>query len=86
MKFYKDKKIYDCYFWNKITDNYLTCIYYDVDSIIFYKNGFFHNNKNAAYIRFDGYKGFYLNNKCYGNENDFTKKSWRRFVKLQIFK
>jgi hypothetical protein len=43
------------------------------------------NNKNAAIIYCSSYKEFSLNDKKYGNENTFTKQSWRRFVKLQAF-
>lgn len=52
----------------------------------FYKNGKQHNNKNASYIKYKKYKEFWLNGEFYGNKNNFTKKSWRRFVKMEIFK
>ncbi len=52
---------------------------------MFYKNGMFHNAKNASNIILNRQKSFWLNNKYYGNENTFTKQSWRRFVKLQAF-
>ena len=82
MKFYKDK--FGDYFWRKIRDNNYTAIYYDY-YVSFLKNGNYHNEKNAT--NYDGikFKEFYLNNKCYGNHNDFTKKSWRKFVKLKVF-
>ena len=80
MKFYRDKD--NVYYWTKIFDNKLDSIYYNYCSC-FYKNGRPHNSKNAAYKDNDGYKAFYLNDKCYGYNDDFTKKSWRRFVKLQ---
>ncbi len=83
MKFYKDKK--KLFNFNKIKDNKLDAIIYFSKSIWFYKNGEEHNSKNATYIRRDGYKEFYLNNKYYGDNNKFTKFSWRRFVKLQAF-
>ena len=54
---------------------------------MFYKNGKFNNSKNASYIGpLPGNKEFFLNGTIYGNGNDFTKKSWRRFVKIQVFK
>ena len=60
MKFYKDKKIYDCYFWNKIINNKLTCIYSNCNYIIFYKNGKKHNIKNCALFESNNkYKQFF---------------------------
>ncbi len=81
MKFYKDK--YGLFYWYKILYRKLTAIYYN-DKIVFYKNGKFNNNKNVAYID-DRIKSFCLDGKVYGTENDFNKKSWRKFVKLQAF-
>jgi frataxin-like iron-binding protein CyaY len=72
----------------KIINNKLTAIYsfnHKAYHIQFYKNGERHNSKNAAYIDYNGYKEFWLNSKKYGYEYDFTKQSWRRFVKLQFF-
>jgi hypothetical protein len=79
MKFYKFKSLI------KIRKLYLTAIHCDFYAITFYKNGMYHNPKNAAYIAFDGYKQFILNDKPYGDQANFTKFSWRRFVKLQAF-
>ncbi len=84
MKFYKDKHKNDYYYHDNIKDNYISCIYYDGSHFIFFKNGIRHNSKNVAYIGL-GYKTFYLNDNLYGNQHDFTKESWRRFVKLQVF-
>jgi hypothetical protein len=83
MKFYNDNKGY--FGWNKIAINKLTAIYCN-NSIYFFKNGEKHNAKNAAYIRHSGYNSFYLNGKLYGFKYNFTKNSWRRFVKMEIFK
>ena len=78
-------KFYIKYKSSKIRSDKLTCIYTEYNAIWIFKNGKGHNYKNAAYI--DGiYKQFFLNGKCYGTQNDFTKQSWRRFVKLQLFK
>ena len=83
MKFYKDARFY--YYIDKIVLKKLNCIYTShVSQIIFYKNGLRHNDKNIAY-NYNGYKEFYLNGKYYGNNVNFTKKSWRKFVKLQAF-
>jgi hypothetical protein len=79
MKFYKSKNLY------KIRKLSLTAIYDNFYYVQFFKNGKNDNAKNAAYIDDSGYKEFYLNGKLYGDEDDFTKESWRRFVKLQAF-
>jgi hypothetical protein len=88
MKFYIDKENND--YWNKTKYNKLNMIYCYFISINycfveFYKNGSLYNHKNAAFVKADGYKSFCLNGKYYGNENDFTKKSWRKFTKMQVF-
>jgi hypothetical protein len=84
MKFYIEYS--SSYYWKKICNNELSCIYLDYDyHIRFYKNGKIHNNKNAAYTNPNNYKSFYLNGKFYGNKYNFTKKSWRKFVKMQTF-
>ena len=90
MKFYKYKD--DCNYWNKIKKYELTAIYYQPNRSIyvqFFKNGKLHNAKNASYVTYHGMKAFNLNGNFYGNfygkKNDFTKESWRRFVKLQAF-
>lgn len=73
-------------FFYKIKDNNLTAIYQNSNfEFHFYKNSKFHNSKNAAYINNDGYKEFWLNNKRYGYQKDFTKSSWRKFIKMQVF-
>ena len=85
MKFYRDMNNYDDY-WNKIRNNKLNAILLDYyNAVLFYKNGKENNTKNASYIAKSGYKQFCLNDKDYGTNNDFTKESWRRFVKLQAF-
>jgi hypothetical protein len=82
MKFYRDS-----YFsWNKVTSNKLNCICQNLLKFIyFFKNGKLSNTKNAAHIAEYGYKEFWLNDKIYGYENDFTKQSWRKVIKLQVF-
>ena len=73
-------------FWAKIFYGKKTCIYQiKFEAIAFYKNGLYHNTKNASYIKYDGTKIFYLNYQYYGKEYKFTKQSWRRFCKLQTF-
>jgi hypothetical protein len=83
MKFYRDKHNNANYYWNKIIKYKLTAIYQDF-FILFFKNGKRHNTKNAAYY-FIIEKNFWLNDKRYGFETKFTKKSWRKFAKLQCF-
>ena len=80
MKFYKYSRNINAYY---ITLNELTCIYNTNFLTLFYYNGNYHNHKNMAYIGVK--KEFYLNGICYGNENKFTKSSWRKFAKLQAF-
>jgi hypothetical protein len=84
MKFYKDTINRHYSYWRRIYNRKLTAIHSD-ESVRFIKNGRYSNSKNAAYIKYNGFKEFSLNGKLYGDENDFTKESWRRFVKLQSF-
>jgi hypothetical protein len=83
MKFYRET--YRTNYLDLIIKNKLNAIYYHIFSVRFFKNGRIYNYKNAAVNWDDGYAEFYLNSKCYGNNTYFTKKSWRRFVKLQAF-
>ena len=84
MKFYRDK--YNWNFLNKIEHSELTSLHQSYSYIIqFFKNGKLHNYKNASYI-FSDYIEFHLNGTFYGDQDDFTKQSWRKFVKMQIFK
>jgi len=84
MKFYKDKKN-SLYYLDKIEVYDLTAICIDfIFNINFYKNGKIHNTKNAAYIH-NEYKDYYLDGKCYGDDDSFNKQSWCKFVKLKAF-
>ena len=83
MKFYIRKS--QKYYLKIIRDKKLTAIYSDDIAVDFYKNGKFNNYKNAAYIDNNGYKSFYLNGNKYGDYYNFTKQSWRKFTKLQVF-
>ena len=95
MKFYIDNNDNDNLFFAKIIKDKLTAIYTNIYikkknkkkifEIEFYKNGKKSNSKNAAYNDSYGYKAFCLNGKLYGDESDFIKESWRRFIKLQAF-
>ena len=50
-----------------------------------YKNGELHREDGPA-IEWDaGAKNWYLNNKEYGVNDDFTNKSWKKFIKTLIF-
>jgi hypothetical protein len=84
MKFYKDNDYYNNY-WLLILDKKLNAIYNSLHYVVFFKNGKYNNTKNAAYIRYSGSKDFCLNAKYYGTEYEFTKQSWRRLVKMQVF-
>ncbi len=83
MKFYKDKVNF--YYLRKIRLHKLTSIYIDNIGVDFFKNGKRHNTKNACFVKDNIIKSFDLNGKYYGYHNEFTKQSWRRFVKLQAF-
>jgi hypothetical protein len=84
MKFYKDREGY--YYLEKIEDSKLNAICIDSTNIVrFLKNGKRHNDRNYSYIEPNRFKVFYLNGKMYGFTEDFTKQTWRRFVKLQAF-
>ena len=84
MKFYRDKNYYHTYSL-LISDKKISAIYNSPYYVGFFKNGKYNNTKNAAYIRCSGSKDFCLNDEYYGDLNDFTKKSWRRLVKMQVF-
>ncbi len=85
MKFYVDVNDYDDY-WSKIRVNKLTAIYLNYWAIRFYKNGMRHNIKKAAVYYSDGFECFYLNGIYYGDQTKFTNHSWRRLVKMEVFK
>jgi hypothetical protein len=86
MKFYININSWTWNYLNKIINNKLTAIFSNKSSYVeFFKNGVLHNTKNAAIIYNSKYKDFISNNKRYGCENDFTKHSWRKFIKLQVF-
>ena len=72
-------------FWDLIIVGKLTAIHNGFLMVTFYKNGRLHNTKNAAYIYGNKQKQFCLNDKRYVNQKKFTKESWRRFVKIQVF-
>ncbi len=83
MKFYKDNS--NIVLFNKMKNNNLTYIYSNNTTVQFIKNGINHNYKNLAYIAFNTIKGFYLYGCYYGDQTKFTKSSWRKFTKLQVF-
>ena len=82
MKFYRHNPKYN--YFKILVDNNLTGVYSSF-SVQFFKNGKFHNSKNADYINSNNNKIFSLNGKRYGDHKDFTKQSWRRFIKLKAF-
>ena len=71
----------------KITENKLCSIFTHIsfEIVNFYKKGKRHNVKNAAVFCKNGNKEFWLNDEIYGTQDHLTKKSWRKFVKLQVF-
>jgi hypothetical protein len=84
MKFYKG--LLDRFSFLRLKAAKLTaCVYSNRNKIVFFKNGAFHNFKNAAVIETEGFKFYYLNHELYGTQTQFTKLSWRKFTKLQAF-
>ena len=90
MKFYKDIDNYT-YYW-EIIFNKLNAVYIRSSTLfctktmfLIFNHGLLHNTKNAASIRYGEYKHYYLNGTFYGYSFSFTKKSWRRLVKLKCF-
>mgnify|MGYP007069476646 CR=1 FL=1 len=72
-------------FWDLIIVGKLTAIHNGFLMVRFYKNGRLHNTKNAACTDDYAYREFRLNGNWYSVNKNFTKESWRRFVKLQAF-
>jgi hypothetical protein len=85
MKFYVGKM--GTSYLAKITTNKLCSIFTHIsfEIVNFYKKGKRHNVKNAAVSCKNGNKEFWLNDKIYCYEYNFTKQSWRKFVKLKVF-
>ena len=52
---------------------------------VWYKNGKYHREDGPAIEYATGDKEWWLNNKYYGYNNDFTNESWKRFIKTLIF-
>ena len=50
-----------------------------------YKNGKLHREDGPAIEFLFGHKEQWLNDKCYGNDDNFTNESWKKFVKTLIF-
>ena len=82
MKFYR---VTNYIYWSRFINSKLNAICCSNYYTRFFKNGKLHNSKNASNIDYYGYKQFYLNGNFYGDKYNFTKKSWRKFVKLQVF-
>ena len=91
MKFYLDH--FKSFYLIKIKGDKSNAIYINLftQKIQFFKSGLINNEKDAAILYTVGLgykygdKCFYLNDKFYGTEKDFTKQSWRKFVKLKAF-
>ena len=94
MKFYRTYNDSLCVFTDKYFKiSYIYQSYYlgvsnkKIHFVDFMKNGKLHNIKNAAYNS-NRARSFYLNGIRYGYENDFTKQSWRNYIrniKLKVF-
>ena len=51
-----------------------------------YLNGKLHREDGPAFYIGLYDQAWYLNDKCYGYNDDYTNKSWKRFVKLELLK
>ena len=51
------------------------------ESIRYYKNGMEHREDGPATEYKDCYKSWDFKNKCFGYNNDFTNKTWKKKVK-----
>ena len=71
MKFYKIKLSY--------IEKNINCILQYEAYVVFVKNNKWHNNKNAAFVWKNKTKHFYFEDIIY--DNNFNKKSWRKFAK-----
>ena len=54
--------------------------------VIYYLNGEYHREDGPAVEWADDDKSWWLNDKHYGYDDDFTNESWIRFVKLELLK
>ena len=52
---------------------------------LWYKNGLQHREDGPAVEYANGKKFWYLNNKCYGSNDKFNNKTWKKFIKTLIF-
>ena len=50
-----------------------------------FKNGKRHREEGPAIEYFWGSKEWYLNGKFYGDDDDFTNESWKKFIKTLMF-
>lgn len=81
---YKEIKYID-YMYLRDKSGYYKVLYGDTE-ITFFKNGEIHNEFGPADIYHGKEYYFCLNDKSYGNQNDFpTNEHWIRFVKLLAF-
>jgi len=50
-----------------------------------YKDGLLHREDGPAIEHYLGYKAWWLKHSKYGENNDFTVESWKKFVQTIIF-
>ena len=59
---------------------------YSDGSKLWYKNGKLHREDGPATIKhLYGIKGWWLNDICYGKNDEFTNESWEFFINTLIF-
>lgn len=81
-------KVIKIKFWENIIDGYnyfFTGVAIDIDNdFCFYKNGKYHReNGYTQLIKSKNFKDFlyFYKDAYYGKNEDFTNKSWKKFVK-----
>lgn len=78
--FYKNNKIHNI----KKAALYLYCKN-TLDEKLWFVEGNLHRTDGPAIERKNGFKIWYLNDRCYGKGNDYNNVSWQKFVKLIVF-
>ena len=86
MKYIKDNPFLVKNVYYGIPINFTGVVRDEDGDIAYYLNGKLHRTDGPAIEEKFGNKEWYLNGKRYGYDDDFTNKSWIRFVKLELLK
>ena len=80
-------KFIDMYYDFEEIDTPFTGVVKDKENtIVYYLNGQYHREDGPAIEFAGGSKEWWLNGKHHGYNDDYTNKSWIRFVKLELLK